>query len=147
MMLVAQERSETVPLVMACRTLGLNRSSVYERRHRDSDEGTSRRSRRDCLQPRALSEAERAHVCGVLYGDEFIDQPPQEVYERLLQRGEYLCSISTMYRLLRADGARAERRRQRPAQSHAVPRIVAEAPNEAWTWDSVPRKHSRKVFC
>lgn len=40
-----------------------------------------------------------------------------------------------MYRLLRVDGAQGERRRQRPAQNHAVPRIVAEASNEAWTWD------------
>ena len=28
-----------------------------------------------------------------------------------------------------------ERRDQRPAQHHAVPRLVAQAPNEVWTWD------------
>lgn len=135
MTVVVESRPETVPVAVACQALALNRSSVYERRHRDSDDGSSRRSRRDCPQPRALSEAERAHVRDVLYSDEFIDQPPQEIYERLLQRGEHLCSISTMYRLLRTDGTQAERRRQRSSQSHAVPRIVAEAPNEAWTWD------------
>ena len=135
MTLVTHQRPETLPVAMACRALGLNRSSVYARRHSDSDDGSSRRSRRDCPQPRALSQAERAEVRDTLNSDEFCDQPPQEIYESLLQRGEYLCSVSTMYRLLRADNAQAERRRQRPAQNHAVPRIVAEAPNEAWSWD------------
>lgn len=135
MSLVAQACPETVPVTVACRALDLNRSSIYERRRRDSNDDLSRRSRRHCPQPRALSEAERSHVRDVLYGDEFIDQPPQEIYQRLLQRGEHLCSISTMYRLLKADGGARERRHQRPAQNHAVPRIVAEAPNEAWTWD------------
>lgn len=70
-----------------------------------------------------------------LYSEEFKDQPPAQVYHELIQRGEYLCSISTMHRRLRERGENGERRNQRPAQSHAIPRLVAKNPNEMWSWD------------
>ena len=40
-----------------------------------------------------------------------------------------------MHRLLRQHGENGERRAQRPAQHHAVPRLLAFAPNEVWSWD------------
>ena len=39
-----------------------------------------------------------------LHSDEFVDQPPPEVYATLLSRGIYLASIRTMYRVLAAFG-------------------------------------------
>lgn len=71
----------------------------------------------------------------MLNGEGYRDQPPCEIYHSLLEQGEYLCSMSTMYRLLRECRASGERRAQRPAQHHAVPRLCARAPNEVWTWD------------
>jgi len=40
-----------------------------------------------------------------------------------------------MHRLLRQEGENGERRPQRPAQHHAIPRLLAFSPNEVWTWD------------
>ena len=40
-----------------------------------------------------------------------------------------------MQRILRSEGESGDRRNQRPAQHHAVPRLLAQAPNEVWTWD------------
>lgn len=71
----------------------------------------------------------------VLDSDEFIDQPPREVYARLLSRGVYLCSVSTMYRILRERGPVRERRQQKQRTKHPVPRLEAVAPNQVWTWD------------
>ena len=67
--------------------------------------------------------------------DTFKDQPPVAVYHQLLQQGVYLASISTMHRLLRTERLHGERRQQRIPQHHAVPRLLAHAPNEVWTWD------------
>jgi len=71
----------------------------------------------------------------VLHGPEYVDQTPREVFGQLMNQGRYLCSVSTMYRLLRAAGQSRERRNQRPAQHHAVPRLQANAPDQVWTWD------------
>ena len=60
---------------------------------------------------------------------------PVEVYHTLLERGVCLCSISTMHRILREYAENGERRNQRVAQHHTMPRLLAEAPNEVWTWD------------
>jgi putative transposase len=40
-----------------------------------------------------------------------------------------------MYRLQRMRGESGERRQQRAAQHHAIPRLLATSPNEVWTWD------------
>src|SRR4051812_5372887 len=50
-----------------------------------------------------LSDTEQARVLGVLLSLEFVDQTPLQIYAILLERGEYLCSVATMYRILRAN--------------------------------------------
>lgn len=84
---------------------------------------------------RRIPDEERGRILGVLDSDEFIDQPPREVYGALLSRGIYLCSVRSMYRILAERGPVRERRNQRPARRFSVPRLVAEQPNQVWTWD------------
>ncbi len=127
-----ESRPAKVPLTRACRWLSLNRSSLYAERYRCN---TSPGKGRKAVQPRALSDTEQRHTLGILASEEFCDQPPFQVYQTLLDRGEYYCSVSTMYRLLRQQGQSGERRQQRAAQSHAIPRLAATKPNEVWTWD------------
>ncbi len=132
---VLNERPACIPLQAACNALGLNRSSVYARRRRTSEPDPSQLSRKTAPQPRALAPDERRRVHDVLTSAEFCNQPPVEVYHTLLERGEYLCSISTLHRILREHAENGERRDQRTAQHHAVPRLIAQRPNEVWTWD------------
>jgi putative transposase len=40
-------------------------------------------------------------VLEVLYAERFVDQAPASVWATLLDEGAYLCSVSTMLRLLR----------------------------------------------
>ncbi len=51
-----------------------------------------------------LSDAEQAQVPAVLRHPEFVDKAPAQVWATLLDEGSYLCSESTMYRLLRQHG-------------------------------------------
>lgn len=82
-----------------------------------------------------LSPAERDRVLGVLNSAEFVDQPPAQVYAALLGRGVYLCSISTMYRVLAAAAQVKERRRQARHPARAIPELVADGPGQVYTWD------------
>ena len=136
-LLVEQCESQGVPLARACQALGVNRSTVYS--HRSSplcaEQRAAKRSRKNSTQPRALSEKQRQSLRDTLYSEEFADQPPAEIYHTLLERGDNPCSQSTMHRILREDNLNGERRQQRPAQSHAIPRLFAEQPNQVWTWD------------
>ena len=134
MTLVTTARAPAVPLSRACDALGLNRSSVYARQ-RPRREGAHSITHARAPQPRALAPTERRDVLSLLHSEAFHDQPPAQVYQHLLEQDRYLCSVSTMHRLLRAAGENGERRRQRPAQHHAVPRLSAQAPHDVWTWD------------
>jgi len=122
-------------MTQACQALVLNRGTLYARRHRTAHDESPKRSRRQSVQPRALSTQERATVIATLRSAAYSDQPPAEVYQSLLEQERYLCSVSTMHRLLRRVGEAGERRLQRPAQHHAIPRLLATAPNQVWSWD------------
>jgi len=130
--LAIEGRPARVPLRRACKVLGLNRSSVYQRR-RGLVGDKAKRCRKQSAQPRALSEQERESIRETLRSDDYRNQPPAEVHERLLEKGEAPCSVSTMHRLLRMAGENGERRNQRPAQHNAIPRLKANAPNQVWT--------------
>jgi putative transposase len=82
-----------------------------------------------------LSQVERKEVLRVLHVDEHVDEAPATVYAKLLDEGVYLCSVATMYRILRAEGEVRERRRHATHPPHAKPELLAERPNEVWSWD------------
>jgi len=86
-------------------------------------------------QPRALSASERATVLDVLHSERFVDLAPAEVYATLLDEGVYLCSESTMYRLLRERGETGDRRQHATHPATVKPELVADAPNRVWSWD------------
>ncbi len=134
-MLAIEQRPAHIPLSVACRVLGLNRSTVYQRRSGLVGGDSVKRCRQHAPQPRGLSEQERQQVLDTLRSPPHCNQPPAEVYERLLEQGEAPCSVSTMHRLLRQQGESGERRNQRPAQHHAIPRLKATSPHQVWTWD------------
>ena len=129
MSLAIEQRPERLSLSVACQVLGLNRSSVYQRR-RGLAGDKAKRCRKKAPQPRALSVQERQNVRDTLHSEEYRNQPPAEVRERLLEKGEAPCSISTMHRILRETGENGERRNQRPAQHNAIPRLKATAPKK-----------------
>jgi len=82
-----------------------------------------------------LTVAEQVQVLVVLNGVEFIDRTPLQVYAVLLARGEYLCSVSTMYRILAANAQVKDRRRLARHPARARPELIATGPGQVFTWD------------
>jgi len=117
----------------ACAAVGRARATHY-RHHQPRPQGPPwwRPRRR---QPRALSGAEQAAVRAALHSQRFVDQAPPTIYATLLDEQRYLCSVSTMYCLLRANGAVRERRRQATHPTAVKPELVAARPNAVWSWD------------
>ena len=71
----------------------------------------------------------------MLDSERFRDESPAAVYATLLDEGRYLSSISTMYRVLREAGEVRERRRQASPPATVKPELVAQRPNQVWSWD------------
>jgi transposase InsO family protein len=63
------------------------------------------------------------------------DQAPAEIYAGLLDEGVYHGSIRTLYRILDQNGEVRERRQQLRHPVYQKPELLAERPNEVWSWD------------
>jgi putative transposase len=85
--------------------------------------------------PRALSAAERQTALDLLREPRFADLAPAEVYATLLDEGVYHCSIRTLYRILDDHAEVRERRDQRRHPVYTKPELLAEGPNQVWSWD------------
>lgn len=120
-----------IPINMACGALGVPRSTWYRWQSPQPPVALSKRS----ASPRALSPQEREAVRAILNSERFCDQAPREVYATLLDEGIYLCSVRTMYRILEENQETRERRKQRRHVSYRKPELVAETPNQVWSWD------------
>ena len=131
-MAAVTELANEVGTGAACHALCMPRASYYRDRRKTSfPAGTASR-----LSPaRALRPAEREAVLSRLHEERFQDRSPAAVYATLLDEGEYLCSIRSMYRFLQRRGESRERREQLTHPPYKKPELLATAPNQLWSWD------------
>ena len=126
---------ELTPLIgtrPACRAVGASPATIYRRRR--PPEPRPPRSRP--TPARALAGPERQQVLDVLHCERFVDVSSEETYATLLDESAYLCSTRTMYRILEAHhGGVRERRDQLTHAPYTKPELLAERPNELWSWD------------
>lgn len=119
----------------ACAVLGLSARTVQRWQQGETVQSDRRPGRRQ-VPPSKLSEQERMGVLSVANSAEFGHLPPSQIVPRLADRGEYLASESTFYRVLRAENQLTHRRAERRAQKRSKPRALrASAANPLYTWD------------
>jgi len=123
------ELAAQIGVKRACEALHVPRSRIY--RERQPQAVSAPRP----TPAHALSSAERATVRDTLNSERFMDQAPRQVYAALLDEGNYLCHWRTMYRILSAYDEVRERRLIRHHPTYKKPELLAERPNEVWSWD------------
>lgn len=116
-----------------CAALAVPRASFYRHRRRTVGPVVAPRARP--VPSRSLSPAERQAVLDLLHDPRFVDQAPAEVYATLLDKGVYHCSIRSMYRILKNNQEIRERRKQLRHPVYQKPELLAEGPNQVWSWD------------
>jgi len=130
MMKAAECLSQEVGVKKACHSLGLARASYYR-----WDQTWDSHQEARPVPSWALSPEERQRVLDVLHTDRFVDQSPRQVYATMLDEGTYLCSVSSMYRILEEQGELRERRDQLRHPVYQPPELLATGPNQVWSWD------------
>ena len=81
-----------VSMVAACAALGLSRSTLYRASSPANPPSPGQLAER-APNPRRLSDEERSAIVDVMHSPEFVDQPPTEVFPKLLSQGIYLASL------------------------------------------------------
>jgi putative transposase len=83
----------------------------------------------------ALSATERRAVLTLINTAANADLSIAQIWARELDAGNYLCSMSSMYRIAGEAGQSRERRRQATHPAKVKPELLADGPSQVWTWD------------
>ena len=127
-MSAVNEHGPRLGIAPMCNAVDLARATYY--RSRGPKAAVARKS-----PPRALNPEERTYVTDLMHEPRFADLAPGEIYATLLDDGTYVCSERTMYRILAANQEVRERRDQRRHPAYAAPELLAQKPNQLWSWD------------
>ncbi len=141
MMDAVKEHAPVLGVAPLCEALGLSRATAYRTWHRERFPVDAKPRPKPA---RALDDGERQAVLDVLHEERFVDKPPAQVYAALLDQERFLCSSRTMYRVLDAEGEVKERRNQLTHPAYTKPELLAERPNEVWSWDITKLKGPAK---
>jgi putative transposase len=120
-------------IAAACDALGVSRATLHRRQMALVRPRANHRVRP--TPARALPQSERQRVIDLLREPQYVDLAPAEIYATLLDQGIYHCSIRTMYRILHEHAEVRERRQQRRHIAYQKPELLAQAPNQVWSWD------------
>ena len=119
----------------ACELLGIAPRTL-QRWRQGGELGSDARTRCAYVPANKLSDQERAQVLAVANSGPFAHLPPSQIVPLLAERGEYLASESTFYRVLREAKQLQHRQATRPAPPRHKPKALhATAPNQLYSWD------------
>ena len=109
----------------------------YQRWTREGGDGTvdGRKGCRRAAPANKLSDDERQQILVVANSAEFASSPPSQMVPTLADRGEYLASESTIYRILKAEEQQHHRGRASKPSTRVVASHCATEPNRLWAWD------------
>jgi len=82
-----------------------------------------------------LSEHERQQILAVANQPEFAHMPPSQIVPILADRGLYIASESSFYRVFREADQLAHRGKAKPPVRKRPAPLQASAPNQLWSWD------------
>ncbi len=140
-------RRETVKLVesamvsgatqaKACEVLDLSTRTYQHWTCQGGVEADQRPEAQRSAPANKLSEAERAHILEVCNGTEYASMPPSQIVPALADKGEYIASESTFYRVLREASQLHHRGKTQMPKPRTKPEAYqADAPNQVWSWD------------
>lgn len=133
------------PVEGASKLLGVTHRTIT--RWRAEGGGDDKRAAAAVSPAHKLTENERKAILEIAHRPEFRDLSPRQIVPLLADRGEYVASEASFYRVLREEGELAHRGHSRPAKSRKPDEHVATAPNQVWSWDiTYLRTPTRGVF-
>lgn len=120
----------------ACEVLGLTLRCVQRWQQESGIREDGRKAAAQRRTPaNALTPDERQQVLEVANRPQFADLSPKQIVPRLADQGEYLASESSFYRILRDEKQLTHRGKARPHTHRRPQPLVANGPNQVWTWD------------
>jgi len=139
----AREAGARLSTAVSCVRLSVRTYQRWRAQNGGDDERRGPRTR----PANRLSDEERQRVLEIANQAEFRDLPPGQIVPLLAQRGEYVASESTFYRVFRENQQLKHRNKARPASRHRPREQLASGPCQVWSWDiTYLRRDVRGLF-
>lgn len=119
----------------ACEVVGLAPRTLQRWRTQGPDGGRDRREGPHTPPVNRLCDVERARVIEIATSEEMRDLSPRQIVPRLADQGLYVCSESTMYRVLEQEGLKTHRGPTKVRTSRRPKARSATGPNQLLCWD------------
>lgn len=132
---IINEASEKeVNISKICEYIGISKRT-YER-WKKKDVLIDKRKGAEKRVANKLSEKERAEVVNICCNEEYRDLNPCEIVPILAEKGSYIASESTIYRILKERGLNKSRNNTKsPNRNNRPDELLATGPNQVWSWD------------
>ena len=133
-MVIDEAQSRGASLSKCCALVGMGIRTIQ--RWRNDRDAEDMRMGPKTEPANKLCKRERLRVLSVMNRPEFRDLPPSQIVPRLADRGLYVASESTMYRVLNEHNQGVHRGRKKPIHKRSKPREkIATAPGQLYSWD------------
>ncbi len=83
----------------------------------------------------ALTKQEKQEIVKIATNKEFRDMSPNKIVPIIADRGAYIASERSFYRVLKEHQLLQHRGRTRLPKKRVIPTVTARKPNEVWSWD------------
>ena len=133
--LIDEARTSGARLAPACKVLNIS-ERTYQRWTAAGEVALDQRPIIQRSTPKnKISEKERNDIIQIATSAEYADLPPSQIVPKLADKGEYVASESTFYRVLKEERLSTHRTRAKKATMQQPPTHIATGPNQVWTWD------------
>jgi len=131
--LVAEARSNGAVKKKACEVLGVSPRTI-ERWERSPTIGDQRKG--PVTKPaNKLTPKEEKRVLEIVTSEEFRDLPPSQIVPSLADKGQFVASESSFYRILKKERMLVRRGNAKPRNGKKPAEHIAKEPNKVWSWD------------
>lgn len=119
-------------IARACEVIGISKRTFE--RWRINDNGDQRQGPKAAPQNK-LSAGERHQIIELATSPEFRDKSPALIVPTLADRGLFIASESSFYRIFNQEGLNAHRGKSKPRTTKKPKGLVATGPNQVYSWD------------
>ena len=131
--LINEAAKDGARLREACKALDLSLSTF---RRWNSGKTSDNRKGSPKMCPRKLTNSEEAEIVSICCSLEYRDSNPYEIHASLLDKGIYIASISSFYRVMKKYNLIHHRRNTKAGKrQNTPPEREATGPNQVWCWD------------
>lgn len=113
--------------------IGLSARTIIRWRHQGG--GQDQRKGPSTAPANKLSEQERKQILDVSNSVPFRDLSPKQIVPKLADKGVYLASESSFYRIFKEHKLLTHHQSSKPAVSHRLKEHLATGPCQVWSWD------------